>query len=186
MGLTLDLDLKKCTACGACAVACMDQNDIDTEKGIRPFRTVFDWERSETAAGSSRGPGAAGCDPACAPSKYIHVSIACMHCTDAPCVTACPCACIRKDEETNLTIYDNTGCIGCHSCAMACPFGIPAFNEEGHMQKCDGCAVRVRHGLEPACVRVCPSGALRLVHTDELEQTDISNSLIKWGEMLDS
>ena len=105
MGIMLDLDLKKCTACGACAIACMDQNDIDTEKGIRPFRTVFDWEK--------RGCGGN--------AEYVHISIACMHCTDAPCVTACPCACIRKDTETGLTIYDNTSCIGCHSCAMACP-----------------------------------------------------------------
>ena len=25
MGFMIDLDLKKCTACGACAIACMDQ-----------------------------------------------------------------------------------------------------------------------------------------------------------------
>ena len=166
MGIMLDLDLKKCTACGACAIACMDQNDIDTEKGIRPFRTVFDWEK--------RGCGGN--------AEYVHISIECMHCTDAPCVTACPCACIRKDAETGLTIYDNASCIGCHSCAMACPFGIPAFNEEGRMQKCDGCAVRVRHGLEPACVKVCPSRALHLVHTGEVEELDASRSLEKAGE----
>ena len=122
MGLTLDLDLKKCTSCGACAIACMDQNDIDVEQGIRPFRTVFDWENREKDS-----------------PKFVHISIACMHCEDAPCVTACPSACISKDRETNLTIFDNTNCIGCHSCAMACPFGIPSFNEEGKMQKCDGC-----------------------------------------------
>ena len=29
----------------------------------------------------------------------------------------------NKDEETNLTVFDNTNCIGCHSCAMACPCG---------------------------------------------------------------
>ena len=83
MGIMLDLDLKKCTACGACAIACMDQNDIDTEKGIRPFRTVFDWEK--------RGCGGN--------AEYVHISIACMHCTDAPCVTACPCACIRRTRR---------------------------------------------------------------------------------------
>ena len=135
MGIMLDLDLKKCTACGACAIACMDQNDIDTEKGIRPFRTVFDWEK--------RGCGGN--------AEYVHISIACMHCTDAP-------------------------------CAMACPFGIPAFNEEGRMQKCDGCAVRVRHGLEPACVKVCPSRALHLVHTGDVEGLDASRSLEKARE----
>ena len=135
MGIMLDLDLKKCTACGACAIACMDQNDIDTEKGIRPFRTVFDWEK--------RGCGEN--------AEYVHISIACMHCTDAPCVTACP-------------------------------FGIPAINEEGRMQKCDGCAVRIRHGLEPACVKVCPSRALHLVHTGDVEGLDASRSLEKAGE----
>lgn len=167
MGFMIDLDLKKCTACGACAIACMDQNDIEPEKGIRPFRTVFDRE-------TGGGPGGRK-------AEYVHVSIACMHCEDAPCITACPCACIRKDEATNLTVYDNTRCIGCHSCAIACPFGIPAFNEEGHMQKCDGCAVRVRHGLEPACVRVCPSGALRLVRTEEIGRADEGRSLERAG-----
>ncbi|HIX52265.1 MAG TPA: 4Fe-4S binding protein [Candidatus Lachnoclostridium stercoripullorum] len=164
MGLTLDLDLKKCTSCGACAIACMDQNDIDVERGIRPFRTVFDWE--------SREPGC---------QKFIHISIACMHCPDAPCVAACPSACIAKDPETNLTIFDNTNCIGCHSCAMACPFGIPSFNEEGKMQKCDGCAVRIQNGLEPACVRACPVDALRLVSSEEIEGKDKENSLQKLG-----
>lgn len=133
MGLTLDLDLKKCTSCGACAIACMDQNDIDVERGIRPFRTVFDWE--------SREPGC---------QKFIHISIACMHCPDAPCVAACP-------------------------------FGIPSFNEEGKMQKCDGCAVRIQNGLEPACVRACPVGALRLVSSEEIEGKDKENSLQKLG-----
>lgn len=164
MGLTLDLDLKKCTSCGACAIACMDQNDIDVEQGIRPFRTVFDWENREKDS-----------------PKFVHISIACMHCEDAPCVTACSSACISKDRETNLTIFDNTNCIGCHSCAMACPFGIPSFNEEGKMQKCDGCVVRIQNGLEPACVRACPVGALRLVDTSEIEGEDKETSLQKLG-----
>ena len=43
--MKIDLDISRCCACGACAVACMDQNDIDVEKGLRPFRSVFrdDW-----------------------------------------------------------------------------------------------------------------------------------------------
>ena len=96
-------------------------------------------------------------------------------------MAACPSACIAKDPETNLTIFDNTNCIGCHSCAMACPFGIPSFNEEGKMQKCDGCAVRIQNGLEPACVRACPVGALRLVSSEEIEGKDKENSLQKLG-----
>ena len=59
--------------------------------------------------------------------------------------------------------------------------------EEGEFftQMCirdSGCAVRVRHGLEPACVKVCPSRALHLVHTGDVEGLDASRSLEKAGE----
>ena len=37
------------------------------------------------------------------------------------------------------------------------------------MVKCDGCYVRIHRGLVPACVKVCPTGALRLVETDKDE-----------------
>lgn len=50
------------------------------------------------------------------------------------------------------------------------------------MQKCDGCATRVHMGMEPACVRVCPTGALRLVDSAEWENADPEHSLKKAGE----
>ena len=40
----IDLDLSKCVACGACAVACMDQNDYEVRDGQRPYRNIFDME----------------------------------------------------------------------------------------------------------------------------------------------
>lgn len=109
----IDLDLEKCSACGACAVACMDQNDIDIQTEI-PFRHVFMADKN----------GIHGKEP-------IYASLACMHCSDAPCVISCPVGCLSKDGDTGFTLYDNTNCIGCHSCAMACPFGVPSFNRMG-------------------------------------------------------
>ena len=165
MSIYFELDLSRCSACGACSVACMDQNDLDIKAGERPFRQVFKSEEGED-------------------NKTIkYYSVACMHCKDATCVIACPSSCLYKDKETGLTLYDNTKCIGCHSCAMACPFGAPAFNKEGKMQKCDGCIERIKHGLIPACVRVCPTKALRLI-TDEKEQDQIKESLKKIGDQI--
>ena len=130
----------------------MDQNDFQVKEGQRPFRNVFDLEMEQKGN-----------------VKYSHLSLACMHCSDAPCISACPSACLKKDPETNLTVYDTTNCIGCHSCAMACPYGIPSFGENGKMIKCDGCYVRVHHGMLPACVKACPVKALQLVDTEAKE-----------------
>lgn len=147
------LDESKCVACGACAIACMDQNNIDVAGGDTPFRSTFVQEKAAPEG-----------------TRFSFLSIACMHCENAPCITACPTGCLRKDEETGFTVYDNTNCIGCHSCAMACPFAQPSFNGEGgKMTKCDGCAERVKHGLKPACVKVCPFGALQLLPEAEYE-----------------
>lgn len=41
-----ELDSEKCISCGACAVACMDQNDIDPEVQV-PFRHVHTLETVE-------------------------------------------------------------------------------------------------------------------------------------------
>ena len=120
--MILDFDPVLCCGCGACAVACMDQNDLKVKEGARPFRNVFDMERQE-------GEG----------TVYSHLSLACMHCADAPCIVGCPSACIKKDPDTNLTVFDTTNCIGCHSCAMACPYGVPGFGEDGRMVTCGRC-----------------------------------------------
>ena len=166
MKLYLDLDMEKCSACGACAVACMDQNDIDPDREL-PFRNVFCVDRRDSA----------GVESVCA-------SLSCMHCADAPCVPACPSACLAKDAETGFTLYDNQNCIGCHSCAMACPFGAPSFNREGKMVKCGGCAVRVENGLEPACVRVCGQHALTLVTEEEYKKKHLETSLKKITDLI--
>ena len=160
MKMILDLDTQKCCACGACSIACMDQNDYDPKTGSAPFRTVF--ETVETGSVPS----------------FHRFSVACMHCSPAPCIDACPVGCLRKDPSTDLTIYNNTHCIGCHSCSMACPFGAPSFNAQGKMEKCNGCYLRLQYGLQPACVRVCPTGALRMVTLEEYEEKHGKGSLI--------
>ncbi len=77
MKMIFDLDMDRCCACGACAVACMDQNDIEiTEE--HPLRKVFAMEGT---------------------NGHAYISVACMHCEDAPCIAACPVGCLSKDER---------------------------------------------------------------------------------------
>lgn len=158
MKMIFDLDMDKCVACGACAIACMDQNDTAPEKGETPFRRVGTLE------------------PSLGAGRFSWLSISCMHCADAPCIPACPVCCLSKDER-GLTVYDNTLCIGCRSCAMACPYGAPTYRPDGKMEKCTGCAGRIKYGYEPACVRVCPTGALLCVPEEEYGRAKPESSL---------
>lgn len=143
MDKTIYLDVKRCVGCGACVVACMDQNDIYPEKGQPANRRVYQSEENRDQGIDIR-----------------YLSVACQHCEDSPCAMACPTGAIRRDAATGGVAVNKSLCIGCHSCAIACPFGVPRYDVEGKLQKCNLCSERVEAGLEPACVRVCPQGAL--------------------------
>jgi len=66
-------------------------------------------------------------------TRFAFFSSACRHCEDAPCI-------------------------------MACPFGAPRYRPgDGKMVKCDGCYIRQAYGMEPACVRACAFGALKIL-----------------------
>ena len=110
-------DQSKCSACSACMMGCLDQNDTDVVGGDLCYRKTFDNE-VQLADGST---------------YYAYISAACMHCVDAPCIPSCPVGCLSKDSETGFTVYDNTNCIGCKSCAMACPFGAPRLCKVLHI-----------------------------------------------------
>lgn len=157
----LDLDL--CSGCGACAVACMDQNDTNLAQEPA-LRRIYQLE-----------------DENCSEIRYV--SIACLHCQDTPCVIGCPTGAIFQDDDSGAVLVNEDLCIGCHSCAIACPFGIPRYSKESKLQKCNLCVERIQHGLEPACVRICPVNALKFIPAneamDEKEHKYINKIVIK-------
>ena len=153
MDKAIYLDIELCVGCGACAVACMDQNNIYPEKDQPAFRRIYRIEEGEFPDASIQ-----------------YIPAACMHCEDSPCLVGCPTGAITKDEKTRAVMVDKELCIGCHSCALACPFGVPRYDPDGKMQKCNLCIERVEANLEPACVRVCPMGALKFESANKIQQ----------------
>lgn len=138
----INIDLNRCVGCFACVVACLDEK-YDIDEKAPSLRNVFKHEDEKRQA-------------------VNYVSIACMHCEDAPCMASCPKGAIFRDKETGLIQVNIKECIGCRLCLKVCPFEVPKFNEENKMIKCDGCIEKIKQGLEPACVVVCPSKALKL------------------------
>ena len=149
------LDVDKCVGCGACVVACMDQHDrmFDHPEGEAPNRRVITAEIGSYPDASIR-----------------YASVACMHCADPACVMGCPTGALYKDPETGAVLANKALCIGCHSCALACPFGVPRYDLEDKVLKCDQCHGRTECGLLPACVKICQTGALQYTTPDSLQK----------------
>ena len=48
------------------------------------------------------------------------LSVACMHCTDAPCEQVCPVDCFYIRED-GIVLHDKNKCIGCSLLSICCP-----------------------------------------------------------------
>ena len=136
-------DPDRCTACQACRLACDFANG-----GGRDLA----WRRVFTL------------NPRRHPDLPVrHLSLACNHCDDPVCLRACPSASYARDPVTGAVLLDGERCLGCRYCAWVCPYGAPRFQPAlGVMTKCTFCTETLAaHGI-PACVEVCPTGALTL------------------------
>jgi Fe-S-cluster-containing dehydrogenase component len=97
----------------------------------------------------------------------------CRQCDLAACVEACPTEALKK-LETGEIFRSPSLCVGCRSCAVACPFGVISDQVDRHrVPKCDGCADLVDEGRIPLCVAVCPASALEFVSQEQLKKEDI-------------
>ncbi len=156
------VDLKRCTGCQACTIACKAENG--TPRGVFWTRVL---EKEEGTY----------------PFAYkVFMPVRCNHCADPLCVPVCPTGASYQREKDNLVLIDQEKCIGCHSCVVACPYQVRFIPEDdkgyygaektpyeeasyrdwqvGTAQKCTLCAHRIDKGQEPACVETCPTRAL--------------------------
>ncbi len=152
-------DAERCIECNGCSTACKQEHEVPWGVNRRRLVTVNDGVPGERS-----------------------ISVACMHCTDAPCMAVCPVDCFYRTED-QIVLHDKDLCIGCGYCFYACPFGAPqfpqagAFGLRGKMDKCTFCAGgpeenhsveefrkygrnRIAEGKLPACAEMCSTKAL--------------------------
>jgi Fe-S-cluster-containing dehydrogenase component len=127
--------------CHACAIACINEHQLAPGTFWRQIVTF----------NPARVPGL----------PTWHLSLACNHCLDAPCLRHCPARAIARHERTGAVVIDEGRCIGCRYCSWVCPYDAPRFDvSRGVMEKCTFCTHRLVLGLGPACASQCPTGAL--------------------------
>lgn len=156
------VDGDKCVGCYACVVACKLEHDLPPYPVSPP-------------AGDPQGPELIRIlrvGPQIRDDKVQRYfeAITCMHCPDAPCISACPTSAIYKDVETGITLVNEDECTGCEACLSVCPFGAPQFYD-GRLYLCDLCIHRLGEGRHTACEAACPARAIHVGTTDEISAT---------------
>lgn len=160
------IDTTTCIGCKACEAACQEWNDLRmvATQQTGSYQTLPEldanfWNliRFKERESSDGGP------------MWLMRKDQCMHCAEPGCLAACPASGAIVQYSNGIVDVDSTKCIGCGYCATGCPFDVPKFQaKSGKMSKCTLCVDRVEVGLEPACIKACPTGCLQFGSKDDM------------------
>ena len=138
------VNVEKCLTCKRCKIACTIEHSQSGNIYEAMFEDPPPQSRIRLAALGEGG-----------------VPIACRQCEAAPCMMVCPSGAIHRNDASDPVVIDNEACVGCRSCVVVCPYGVPEMNQlRSSVVKCDLCIERLDQDLFPACVVACPTGAL--------------------------
>ncbi|HUL91380.1 MAG TPA: formate dehydrogenase subunit beta [Burkholderiales bacterium] len=152
------IDESKCIGCKACQVACMEWNELRGDIGSNVG--VYD-NPADLDANTWTLMRFAEVESAETPLQWLIRKDGCMHCAEPGCLKACPSPGAIVQYSNGIVDFKQENCIGCGNCITGCPFNIPRISKKDHKAyKCTLCSDRVSVGLEPACVKTCPTGAI--------------------------
>lgn len=159
------VDIPKCIGCGSCTVACKLWNQVEfDEKSPASGQGASLNEKNWTVVASHEIV-----DKSNSPA-WRFVKQQCLHCQTPACVSACFSKALQKNSDGAVVYYPHL-CVGCRYCMVACPFDVPRYEWDKTfplVTKCQMCSTRITHREAPACVSVCPTGALEFNERDSL------------------
>ncbi len=175
------LNLSKCIGCRRCVYACVEENNQHRgteERGDQiEYIRVLEMEKGSIDVEKSDHYY----DHDVPAEGHYYMPVQCHHCHNAPCTKVCPVEATWQEPD-GIVVVDYDWCIGCRYCEAACPYWARRFNfskpnlpaedvnpdmhylgnrprPKGVMEKCTFCIQRVRKGLNPACLEICPTGS---------------------------
>ncbi len=154
-------DSTKCIGCRKCEQACNTVNSLAQPE--KPFDdlTVLDQKRRTGEATYT------------IVNKFdnLFAKTQCNHCQEPACASACFVKALTKDPS-GAVVYDESLCVGCRYCMVACPFNVPAYTYNDPLTpkvtKCTMCLPRIKEGKLPGCVEICPKEALIFGKREEI------------------
>ena len=151
------IDTTVCIGCKACEVACQEWNEHPFSGGAYSgtYQTLPDlapnfWNLIKFHETERDGN-----------LLWLMSKYQCMHCVDPGCLRACPAPGAIVQLANGIVDFQSEQCIGCGYCMTGCPFDVPKLDARTKkVQKCTLCNDRVSVGLEPACIKACPTNCL--------------------------
>lgn len=166
-GKAVLIDLSKCIGCRGCQVACKQWNQLPGEKteNVGSYQNPQDlsattWTLVRFKETDNNGT-----------VNWTFFKDQCRHCIDPPCKAA------ADDYAPGSIIQDENGAVVYlpetkkmeEDLKDVCAYGLPRKSEEsGEWSKCTFCHDRIANGLEPACVKACPTGTLTFGDRDKI------------------
>lgn len=152
------VDTSTCIGCKACEVACQEWNDLPPETTVQmgTYQTLPDltenfWNLIRFREHEEEGT-----------LSWLMRKDQCMHCAEPGCLVACPAPGAIVQYANGIVDFEQDQCIGCGYCMTGCPFNVPKFSQgTKRVYKCTMCVDRVSVGLQPACVKACPTACLQ-------------------------
>src|SRR5271166_5216608 len=161
------IDTTTCIGCKACEVACLEWNgytftetSFDNSYQTMPDTTWNYWNLIRFNEYEHPDHGL----------MLLMRKDQCMHCEEPGCLEACPADGAIVQYANGIVDFQQDHCIGCGYCITGCPFNIPKLNNvTKRVYKCTLCTDRVSEGLEPACIKSCPTGCLHFGSKDDMK-----------------
>jgi formate dehydrogenase beta subunit len=172
--ITKLIDTSTCIGCKACEVACQEWNDLPPETTVQMgtyqtlpdltpnFWNLIKFKEHEDQAGM----------------HWLMRKDQCMHCAEPGCLVACPAPGAIVQYTNGIVDFQQDHCIGCGYCMTGCPFNVPKFSPNTRrVYKCTMCVDRVSVGLQPACVKACPTSCLQFGTKEQM--VEIANKRVE-------
>lgn len=159
-----------CIGCRKCEEGCSEVNDFPPPE--KPFDDLSVLEQKRRTGNNSYTVvnQYASAENS---SKPFFRKIQCNHCLEPACAAVCFVKAFKK-APSGAVVYDESVCVGCRYCMVACPFEIPTYEYDNafspKVRKCTLCQPRITKGLLPGCVEICPTEALKFGKRKDLLQ----------------